>query len=241
MIFIKKSTPPSELEVLKKYAEEHELSDKEGYNLLRNPLKENVRKSLLKEQGYLCAYCMRRLPDERISIDDEDHSNVYIEHWQARRSRFAHDGNKGLDYRNMLAVCSGNEIAPEAVGRRKRRFLTCDKKRDNSPLKINPLNNATIETIYYNSEGFIASTDCDIENDLNINLNLNCESDAVRLPKNRKAALDVVQESILNSEGDILQNCIDQLSIWENEEIKTPYIGIVLWWLKDQISALSSQ
>ena len=66
MILIKKGTPPSELEELKQKAEFLGLSDKEGYDLLRNPLKKEVRNSLVQEQGHLCAYCMRRIPDERI-------------------------------------------------------------------------------------------------------------------------------------------------------------------------------
>lgn len=39
MIFIKKSPAPAELEALKKEAEEKGLSDKEGYDHLKNPLK----------------------------------------------------------------------------------------------------------------------------------------------------------------------------------------------------------
>ena len=42
MILIKKGTPPSELEELKQKAEFLGLSDKEGYDLLRNPLKKEV-------------------------------------------------------------------------------------------------------------------------------------------------------------------------------------------------------
>lgn len=112
MILIKKGTPPSELEELKQKAEFLGLSDKEGYDLLRNPLKKEVRNSLVQEQGHLCAYCMRRIPDERIREDDKDLSEVYIEHWHARSSESNDGENKGLDYNNMLAVCSGNEKTP---------------------------------------------------------------------------------------------------------------------------------
>lgn len=123
MIFIKKSSAPSELEALKKEAEKLGLSDKEGYDMLVNPLKDQVREALICEQGHLCAYCMRSIPDERILEKDEDLSDVYIEHWQARSAERTNMENKGLDYRNMLAVCSGNEKAPEATGKRKKRFL----------------------------------------------------------------------------------------------------------------------
>ena len=53
MILIKKGTPPSELEELKQKAEFWGLSDKEGYDLLRNPLKKEVRNSLVQEHRTL--------------------------------------------------------------------------------------------------------------------------------------------------------------------------------------------
>mgnify|MGYP000655252347 CR=1 FL=1 len=106
MILIKKFPAPSDLETLKKEAEEQGLSDKDGYAKLRNPLKTQVRNLLMQEQGHLCAYCMRRIPDIRILEEDVDLSDVYIEHWQARSAVGDTTENKGLDYRNMLAVCS---------------------------------------------------------------------------------------------------------------------------------------
>lgn len=201
MIFIEKQPAPPELERLKKEAEAKGLSDKEGYDTLGNPLKRQVREQLMQEQGHLCAYCMRRIPDERITKEDTDLSNVYIEHWQARSAERKSTENKGLDYRNMLAVCSGNEKAPEAAGRRKKRYFTCDKKREYASLKINPLDIKTLDTLYYLSDGTIKSTD---------------------------------------QGGDLRQNCMEQLQMWESEtDPKTPYIGIGIWWLKKQISSLS--
>lgn len=76
MILIKKLPAPSELETLKKEAEKLGLSDKEAYDRLRNPLKSKVREALMQEQGHLCAYCMRRIPDERIMETDNDLSDV---------------------------------------------------------------------------------------------------------------------------------------------------------------------
>ena len=239
MILIKKSPAPPELDELKRKAEEQGLSDKEAYDLLRNPLKAQVREALMCEQGHLCAYCMRRIPDERISERDVDLSDVYIEHWQAKSAVRKTGENKGLDYNNMLAVCSGNEKAPSATGKRKKRYFTCDKKRDNAPLKINPLDTSTLETIYYSSDGRIKSTDKVIEEDINVRLNLNCDTEAVTLPQNRKAVLDTIQADLVGQDGDWYQKCKEQLDIWENEDDpKTPYIGIVIWWLKDQIRHL---
>ena len=240
MILIKKLPAPSELETLKEEAEKLGLSDKEAYDRLRNPLKSKVREALMQEQGHLCAYCMRRIPDERIMETDNDLSDVYIEHWQARSSTKNTSENKGLDYKNMLAVCSGNEKAPEARGKHKRKYFTCDKKRENASLKVNPLDVVILETIYYLSDGRMKSTDKDIDDDIHIRLNLNCSTEAVTLPQNRKAVLDAIQAEIITMEGDLYQNCRDLLHIWENEtDPKTPYIGIAIWWLKEQIKYLS--
>lgn len=240
MILIHKSPAPPALEALKKEAEKQGLSDKEGYDLLRNPLKKQVREALMQEQGHLCAYCMHRIPDERILQEDTDLSDAYLEHWQSRSSARGTGENKGLDYQNLLAVCSGNEKAPGATGRRKSRHLTCDKKRGNAPLTVDPLDAATLATISYTSDGKIRSSDPIIHDDLNIRLNLNCSEEAVTLPENRKAVLDTIQEQVFQEE-DLLQACMDQLHIWENEtDPKTPYIGIVIWWLREQIHALQA-
>ena len=99
----------------------------------------------------------------------------------------------------------------------------------------------TLETIYYLTDGTMKSTDVVIDEDINIRLNLNCDTDAVTLLKNRKAVLDMIQEDLANQEGDFQQNCIEQLHIWENEaDPKTPYIGIAIWWLKKQIHLLNA-
>ena len=140
----------------------------------------------------------------------------------------------------MLAVCSGNEKAPNVTKGRKKRYFTCDKKRGDAVLKINPLDAATIDTIYYLSDGTIKSTDKEIEQDINVRLNLNCSVDAVTLPQNRKAVLDAIQTEIVGQDGDVYQKCKEQLDIWENEkDPKTPYIGMAIWWLKEQMRHLS--
>ena len=193
----------------------------------------------MREQGHLCAYCMIRIPDDRIVETDTALSSVYIEHWQAISAERKTSENKGLDYNNMLAVCSGNEKAPEATGKRKKRYWTCDKKRESRQLRVNPLDASTIDTIYYTSDGILKSNDREIDEDINIRLNLNCNTEAVNLPQNRKAVLDAVQDDLNRQEGDLLENCKTLLHVWESEtDPKTPYSGIIIWWLKDEINFL---
>jgi len=85
---------------------------------------------------------MRKIPDEREL--PEDTPNVSIEHIIPRNPIEFIDVNQGLDYNNMVAVCSGNR---GKKGTRKRRDLTCDAKRDNKDLTINPLDPEAISQI----------------------------------------------------------------------------------------------
>lgn len=95
---------------------------------------------------------------------------------------------------------------------------------------------STLSSLYYLVDGTIKAYDKEIENDIEVRLNLNCVGDGVTLPQNRKAVLDAIQEELDRASGDLLQNCQDILQILENEtDPKTPYIGIGVWWLREQI------
>jgi uncharacterized protein (TIGR02646 family) len=61
------------------------------------PEKDDLRKSLLKEQGYICCYCM-----SRIKLDE-----MKIEHWQPQTKYIS----RQLDYKNLLGACMGNQGA----------------------------------------------------------------------------------------------------------------------------------
>ena len=71
-------------------------------------VKKTLRESLLKEQGYLCAYCMRRINDAQ---------DTKIEHYKARTPE------NELQYHNLLAVCKGGEDGLPSA-------RCCDTKKD---------------------------------------------------------------------------------------------------------------
>lgn len=106
MLLIQKKEPPAELVKLKDDASHRGLKPKEAYRELHNPLKGQVVAQLMEEQGHLCAYCMRRIPDER--VPSKEIADVSIEHWFARDPESGEDRGQGLDYNNFLAVCSEN-------------------------------------------------------------------------------------------------------------------------------------
>lgn len=71
-------------------------------------------------------------------------------------------------------------------------------------------------------------------------MNLNCVKYS-SLSKGRKEALEVIQTQIdFTAEvNDIISECKYWLNIFETEtDPKTPYCGIIIWWLRDYIKAL---
>ena len=119
--------------------------------------------------------------------------------------------------------------------------LTCDKHRENVEFrKINPCQEETLKTIFYTMDGKIASTDPDVEFDLVDTLNLNCSFSPII--SERKAVLDALIEQLGEVEEDNLHNfCVSRLEVFLNErEVKTPYVGVLLWYLKSMIQALEA-
>ncbi len=184
-------------------------------------LKDKVKESLMREQGDLCAYCMKRIPQKNVSAE----ISVTIEHWDAQH---ANDDDKGLDYRNMLAVCSGNRGHSE---------LCCDAQRgalppDKQALTVNPLKQSTLTEISYSSNGKIQSLNPDVDIDLNKKLNLN--SERIGFPEMRKQALQTLQKVVQKEHptGDISLYCERLLERYMSEEEKQPFVGILMWWLR---------
>ena len=82
MIKIIKKPAPLELENLKNNLMKKCLTPEQEYEKLINLLKSKIRNILMEEQGHICAYCMREIPDGRVS--GTLISDVTIEHWIAR-------------------------------------------------------------------------------------------------------------------------------------------------------------
>lgn len=184
--------------------------------------KDDIRRQLLLDQGYLCAYCMRR-----IDID-----NMKIEHWRPQRQG---EDEHNLDFSIMLGVCKGNEGQPQNC-------TTCDTHRQEIPIKVNPLRQVDIDSIeYHTSDGRIFSTDQEINHDLNDTLNLNYDGENVYLCTNRKNVLKILLQQLIkekktgNWSSAILQK---YLCFYENKD-KTgklrPYSGIAIWYLKKRL------
>lgn len=124
------------------------------YESLRGEPKRKVLEALLVEQGYLCAYCMCRI--------GTDGHPATIEHLIPQHpTDSAVDGELSLEYHNLVAVCDGRGGA------------TCDKRRGNAPLTVDPTKRHTLDSIYYHRDGRIDATDESTQHDIQTTLGLN--------------------------------------------------------------------
>ncbi len=145
MIKIVKNHEPNSLAEYRNEFKEKPDSDYPFKNLKEE--KSEIQESILKEQKYICAYCM-------CSIDLQgkvyDSSKIGIEHWHSQKWSKQNRANQKKDYlditySNMLGVCNG--------GNRHQEY--CESVRGDKILVINPLDEDHIRKIKYTKSGVI--------------------------------------------------------------------------------------
>lgn len=137
--------------------------------------KAHIRTALLREQGYICAYCMRRIDD----ATTKGKPNTRIEHYEAQ----SHEESLRMNFLNMLGVCDGNEGNPKHL-------QTCDKRRGNQNLTLDPRTKICESLIAYQDNGIIYSDNENKEEELNEILGLNNEN----LIRERLSVIKVARE-----------------------------------------------
>ncbi|MCT7502016.1 hypothetical protein N5S92_08425 [Aliarcobacter cryaerophilus] len=154
------------------------------YPNLTTPLKQELLKALLEEQGYICAYCMQKINETNSTIEHIIGQN-FIDEYENKLGE-----ENQLNYDNFLAVCDGKSCKDN---------LHCDKSRanyqKNRPLFVTPLENRFIQNIKFSEKGLIyykdfveieeivklknyneLDEDSNIKYDLQKVLNLNCDN-----------------------------------------------------------------
>jgi len=211
MLLIKKGKEPNSLTIYKKQSNAYY----DGCN------KGDIRQALLKEQGYLCAYCMRRISADKMKI----------EHYETQSSC---DAKRALDYNIMLGVCLGN-----SKERQKYENLTCDSHRGDTDLTINPLVKSTIDLIKYKVDGTIYSDNEIINKDLNETLNLNCEQSLLKV--NRARSLKALKDYLSSQQRkgiwkkELLSKIKNKFSTYDSDGKFKEYSGIILYYLNNRI------
>jgi uncharacterized protein (TIGR02646 family) len=126
--------------------------------------KNELQNQLKKEQGGICCYCMRRIPQKLKPEDiDKHYPSCKIEHVLSQENH----PDQQLNYQNMLLACNGNHGQPEKV-------QTCDTFKGKKDFHFNPAGKRNIEElIKYNGLGEIYSDDEQLKKELDDVLNLN--------------------------------------------------------------------
>lgn len=148
-------------------------------------VKEDLKKSLLNEQGWICGYCQQKIKDE---------SKMKIEHHCEQSICNGQAGNpdRRLDYTNLMAVCLGHYGDD----------LHCDSKKatynstNGLPIQVSPWTPAHVAGIKYTSNGKIESISADHSREIDEILNLN-----ISYIKDQRKDLWIKLFSLTNSAG----------------------------------------
>ncbi len=219
MIPIKKGSPPREL--VEALASLRGTPDAEvSYDHLDGRTKKAIKKSLLREQGYLCAYCMRTI----------DENSAHIEHYHAQSRN---DPAKSVEYKNMLAVCNGNEKASV------RECFTCDKAKGDSELAcLDPRRPETLKGVRYYKDGRVVA-DGSANDDLNVILNLNCRK--AYLVQGRRDVIEELDQTLASigkkrGSAAIVNYCKKRKEEINRKTVHDAFVGAELYFLNRRIA-----
>ena len=185
---------------------------KGNYGNLDSSDKEAIKDILLREQHYRCAYCTCKILS----------GNSTIEHYIPQSK----DALLSLEYRNLFAVC----IATREL---KWKFKTCDDRRGDRELHIDPRKQTDIDTISYKHDGEIVSSNEIFCQDLNVSLNLN----AYRLKNNRRSAWEsIVKCACRRNDSQLKKQQIQRyLYKLQTPDDDTPYAGFLIYMLQKRL------
>jgi uncharacterized protein (TIGR02646 family) len=161
-----------------------------GWNQLSGESKDELKSSLLREQGYICCYCEKRI-SENICGPREDDTCSHIEHIKPRSNPSYQD--HVFDYDNLLASCEGRRHLQQPArhcGNRKGGWYDED-------LFISPLDPHCESSFIYTSAGEIkAAGNSGAAQETIKRLGLNID----KLIKLRKSVIDAVVEKEVGGE-----------------------------------------
>lgn len=180
MKYIVKSASPASLEAYK-------ATEGACYDDMPKNVKEDVRQSLVSEQGGICCYCGKRILSDYHSV---------IEHlYPKSHKQYSH---LQLEYSNLLCSCDGGESDRTGkIKSEKRKFPSfCDNKKNDSILSLTPLDPTCEEQFSYDEEGHIYG-ETDAAKEAIDTLGLDCSS----LVNLRRAAINPYLHLDLDNES----------------------------------------
>ncbi|SEW45997.1 TIGR02646 family protein [Chitinophaga sp. YR573] len=194
--------------------------------------KEELRQSLLSEQGHICCYCMKRIP-EKVEKEGRVSYDMKVEHFLCQDTH----SELQLTYSNLHGACTGNEGKPK-------KLQTCDTKKANFELTVNPTSSRpNYEALFkYNPEGEISSINdnSEIDRQLNDILNLNMQT----LKDGRSEIYIEVQEKVRaeskrfkNDKAGFIRQLEQERNKWLNrvDNKYRPYCMVAVYYLGKKI------
>jgi len=207
---IVKSKEPTSLTTYREDISKDDLAKFEKFDTAPSDVKDELRESLLAEQGYICCYCMQRV----------EFKNSKIEHFKSRSEH----RREQLNYSNLFVACLGGEGNSPI-----KQF--CDTKKGNKKLKyLNLLTNIEMR-IEYKKDGTIFSKELNVDNELNEILNLNYKL----LQKNRKKALEELRTNLKDWKISTLKS---NLTKYQNRNSKgkyRPFCEMIVYFLTKKL------
>jgi len=210
---------------------QHRARRHSSFDNIPSSTKDDLRQNLLSEQGHICCYCLKRIP-EKVEKDGRISYDMKVEHFQCQDNY----PRLQLAYTNLFGSCTGNEGKPK-------KLQTCDTRKGNVDLTINLLSNApNCETLFkYNAEGEISSIDDNEEINYQLNevLNLNMQT----LKDGRRQVYLEVQKKI-EAESKHLGSRQLQIRYFEQEKQKwltrndnkfKPFCMVAIYYLSKKI------
>lgn len=139
MKHIVKNKPPESLEAYKE-------TEDACYNDMPQNVKEDVRHSLVSEQGGICCYCGKRILPDHHSVIEHLYPKGLIQYSHLQ-----------LEYNNLLCSCDGGESDRAGKTKSEKRKIPsfCDDKKNNRLLTLTPLDPTCEEQFSYDEEGHI--------------------------------------------------------------------------------------
>lgn len=192
-----------------------------------------LRESLLKEQGYICAYCMRRIPVKDVNSSETSR----IDHIKSREK---HPDLK-LNYNNMVICCPG-AISNE---------FHCDKSKGEEDITFDLFSDHFIDTISYSMDGEIKSSNVAWNKEFGERTDKGFEKGVLNLNngilrQNRKEVIKAFVEQLnsmnKNKQSWTKSRLQNALKEWESmhkdddgESKYKSYCGVIVYYLKKKL------
>lgn len=214
MIKIVKGNQPNSLVIHKKF--------RGSYGNMSTATKNELRESLINEQGYVCCYCLKRIPENKADLH-----HTKIEHFKCQDNYAELD----LEYSNLHLACKGNEGQSE-------KYQTCDTAKANKDvISFSLIDNSLNGNIHYAKDGTVFSEQDNIEKEINEILQLNNDQN---IKKTRASILKGVSESIriLQRKGKLTKNKLErELQNWQDryDNKHRPFYPVAVQYLEKKI------